>query len=41
MGIDGGVVMDEIFMNLLKEKVADGEITIEELPEELQEQIDV
>lgn len=33
--------MDEIFMNLLKEKVADGEIPIEELPEELQEQVNV
>ena len=33
--------MDNIFMELLKHKVSEGQIQAEELPVELQEQIDV
>ena len=31
--------MDDIFLNLLKNKIESGEIAIEEIPEELKDQI--
>ena len=33
--------MDEVFLTLLKNKIESGEISIEEIPSELAEQLDV
>jgi hypothetical protein len=33
--------MDDIFLNLLKSKIESGEISIEEIPSELVERLDV
>ena len=33
--------MDDIFLTLLKNKIESGEISIEEIPQELAEQLDV
>ena len=33
--------MDEVFLNLLKNKIESGEIAIEEIPNELAERLDV
>jgi len=40
MDCNGGVGMDDIFMELLKHKVEEGTIRAETLPQEVREQLD-